>query len=286
MSRRLMVLGILLVIALSLSASDGKLEVLPDTGETIASFLDRIHRTDSGGGPRANVVAVDWEAAAFLIPAAGSLQGNQGTYYRSDVTIANRRNAAQRIALLWFAQGVNNGSGAVQTFQIAANTTVFEADFVNTVLGKTGLGSIVAIGVDAVGNPDPNAQLDGFSRIWTPQPNATGTVSQEFASVELEDSLATSYGYGLRQDAGYRTNVGFVNLYSTANTFTVNIVGTGGNTQFTQDVLPYSMQQRGVPAGNWGNFYVRVSASSGNWWSAYASSTDNTTGDGWVSHVH
>lgn len=286
MSRRLMVLGILLVIALSLSASDGKLEVLPDTGETIASFLDRIHRTDSGGGPRANVVAVDWEAAAFLIPAAGSLQGNQGTYYRSDVTIANRRNAAQRIALLWFAQGVNNGSGSVQTFQIAANTTVFEADFVNTVLGKTGLGSIVAIGVDAAGNPDPNAQLDGFSRIWTPQPNATGTVSQEFASVELEDSLATSYGYGLRQDAGYRTNVGFVNLYSTANTFTVNIVGTGGNTQFTQDVLPYSMQQRGVPAGNWGNFYVRVSASSGNWWSAYASSTDNTTGDGWVSHVH
>lgn len=289
MSRRLSIVVSIVVFTLSAAASEpAKLEPLPDTGETIASFLDRMHGMRGGGGPKSNVIAVDWEMSSFLIPAAGSLQGNQGTYYRSDVTIANRRNAAQRIALLWFAQGVNNGSSSVQTFQIAANTTVFEADFVNTVLGRTGLGSIVVIGVDAAGNPDSNAQLDGFSRIWTPQPNATGTVSQEFASVELEDSLATSYGYGLRQDAGYRTNIGFVNLYSTANTFTVNIVGTGGNTQFTQDVLPYSMQQRGVPAGNWGNFYVRVSSAptNFNWWSAYASSTDNTTGDGWVSHVH
>lgn len=262
------------------------LEPLPDTGETVASLVQRLR--EARERVQTNVVAVDGESPAFLIPAAGSLQGNQGTYYRSDVTIANRRTVPQRISVGWLAQGVNNGSQPTKTFEIAANTTAITRDFVATALGKSGLGAIIVIAIDAAGNADSNAELDGFSRIWTPQPNATGTVSQEFAPVEFEDTLATSYGYGLRQDPQYRTNVGFVNLYNTPNTFTVNVVGTGGSTSFTQDVLPYSMQQRPVPAGNWGDFYIRVSsgASNFNWWTAYASSTDNITGDGWVSHVH
>jgi hypothetical protein len=274
------------VVCLAGSLPAAELEPLPDTGDTVATLMERFYREKSR--PQVSIIAVDWEDSQFIIPAAGSLQGNQGTYYRSDVTIANRRSQTQRIAVLWIAQGVNNGSRAVQYFNIAANTTVFQADFVATSLNTSGLGSVVVIGVDAAGNPDLNASLDGFSRIWTPQPNSTGTVSQEFAAVDYEDSLATSYGYGLRQDPQYRTNIGFVNLASTPNTYTTAIVGTGGSTTFTQDVLPYSMQQRGVPAGNWGNFYVRVSSapSNLNWWSAYASSTDNITGDGWVSHVH
>jgi hypothetical protein len=262
------------------------LQPLAETGDTVASLMERFYRERSR--PKASLVAVDWEDSEFIIPAAGSLAGNQGTYYRSDVTLANARSVAQKIAVLWIAQGVNNGASAVQYFNLPANTVAFQADFVNTALGKTGLGSIVVIGVDSANNPDSNALLDGFSRIWTPQPNATGTVSQEFAAVDYQDSLATSYGYGLRQDAQYRTNIGFVNLYSTSNTFTVTAVGTNGSTTFTQDVLPYSMQQRSVPGGDRGNFYVRVSsaASNFNWWSAYASSTDNITGDGWVSHIH
>ena len=36
------------------------------------------------------------------------------------------------------------------------------------------------------------------------------------------------------------------------------------------------------------DFFVRIdsAASNFNWWSAYVSSVDNRTGDGWVSHVH
>ena len=280
-------LGVCLaVVAVVIPLHAAELEPLPETGDTVAMLMERVYREKSR--PRASIIAVDWEDSEFIIPAAGSLQGNQGTYYRSDVTLANRRSITQKIAVLWIAQGVNNGSSPVMYFNLAPATAVFQADFVATALGKTGLGSIVVIGVDAANNPDSNAQLDGFSRIWTPQPNATGTVSQEFAAVAYQDSLATSYGYGLRQDAQYRTNIGFVNLYSTPNTFTTTIIGTGGTTTFTQDVLPYSMQQRGVPAGNWGNFFVRVNSAptNFNWWSAYASSTDNLTGDGWVSHIH
>lgn len=282
MRHTLVMLLSLVCLTLPLSAAD--LQPLPETGDTVAMLMERVYREKTR--PRANIVAVDWDDSEFIIPAAGSLQGNQGTYYRSDVTLSNRRSVAQKIAVLWIAQGVNNGSSPVMYFNLSASAVTFQDDFVAKALGKTGLGSIVVIGVDAANNPDANAELDGFSRIWTPQPNATGTVSQEFAAVAYQDSLATSYGYGLRQDSQFRTNIGFVNLYATANTFTVAVVGTTGTTTFTQSVLPYSMQQRAIPAGNWGNFFVRVSGATGNWWSAYASSTDNITGDGWVSHIH
>jgi hypothetical protein len=183
---------------------------------------------------------------------------------------------------------VNNGSASVQSFALLPNTTVTVRDFVASRLEKSGLGSILVVGRTSGGAIDENAVLDGFSRIWTPQPNSTGTVSQEFGAVELQDTLATSFGYGLRQDSAYRTNVGFVNIWGTPNTFTVNLVGTAENTSFTQAVQPYSMEQVPAPAGNWGDFYIRVStaANNFNWWTAYAASTDNITGDGWVSHVH
>ncbi|MEA2488931.1 MAG: hypothetical protein QOH21_723 [Acidobacteriota bacterium] len=263
-----------------------KLQELASTGETVAGVMERVRELRDRH--HANVIAVDWEDFAFLIPAAGSVQGNNGTFFRSDVTIANRRSAEQIISVLWIARGVNNGNASAQSFTIPANTTIIERDFVGNRLGKSGLGAILIVGRTSGGAIDENAELDGFSRIWTPQPNSTGTVSQEFTSVELEDSLATSFGYGLRQDTQYRTNLGFVNIWDTPNTYTVNIVGTGGNTSLTQLVQPFSMEQVPAPAGNWGDFYIRVSSASSNfnWWTAYAASTDNITGDGWVSHVH
>jgi len=79
-----------------------------------------------------------------------------------------------------------------------------------------------------------------------------------------------------------------VNVQSAPNVFTINIVGTNGNTSFTQNVQPFSMEQVPIPAGNWGDLYLRIdsAASNFNFWTAYGTSVDNVTGDGWVSHVH
>ena len=264
------------------------LQELPSNGETVADMMRsiRLQRQQQGKiGP--NVISVDSEASSFLIPAAGSVGGANGTYFRSDVTLANRRSTAQIIQVGWIARGVNNASAPTQRFSINPNTTTFENDFVNRILGKSGLGSILVLAVDSAGNADSGALIDGFSRIWTPQPGSSGTVSQEFSSVDVKDSLADSYGYGLRQDASYRTNVGLVNLYDTPQTFTINVVGFTTNTSFTQTVQPYSMEQVPLPAGNYGDLYIRVASGPNlNWWSAYGTSVDNITGDGWVSHVH
>ena len=62
-------------------------------------MMERVYREKSR--PRASIIAVDWDDSEFIIPAVGSLQGNQGTYYRSDVTLSNQRSVAQKIAVLW-----------------------------------------------------------------------------------------------------------------------------------------------------------------------------------------
>jgi len=289
---------ILALITPSLFAAG--LEALGADGTTVRDLivalrLSRDARKAAGAGKiKPNIVSVDWTKESFIIPAAGSVQGSNGTFFKSDVTIANRRAVAQIISVGYLARGVNNGSAAVQNFSIPANTTIIESDFVGRVLGKTGLGTLLVVAKTSGGAVDDLAEIDGFSRIWTPQPPlpngsvSGGTVSQAFESIDLEDNLATSYGYGLRQDAGYRTNVGLVNLYDTPNTFTVNVVGLLGSTSFNQTVQPYSMEQPSLPGGNWGDLYIRITSGTTNfnWWSAYGTTVDNITGDGWVSHVH
>ncbi|MGH7485716.1 MAG: hypothetical protein ACRD3J_19405 [Thermoanaerobaculia bacterium] len=235
------------------------------------------------------IVSVDWTKESFIIPVVGNLQGSNGTFFKSDVTIANRRSVAQIVSIGFLQRGVNNGSSQVLNFTIGANITDIERDFVGSVLGKIGvLGTLLVVARTSSGAIDTTAQIDGFSRIWTPQPGSSGTVSQAFESIDIQDNLPTSYGYGLRQDESFRTNVGLVNLYDTPNTFTVAIVGLRGSNSFTQTVQPYSMEQPSLPSGIYGDCYIRISTSSTNfnWWSAYGTSVDNVTGDGWVSHVH
>lgn len=176
----------------------------------------------------------------------------------------------------------------MQYFTLPASTVDHEHDFVASVLGKSGLGSVVVIAVDSGGNIDKSASIDGFSRIYTTQPSTNGSMSQDFPAVDVQDDLATSYAYGLRQDADFRTNVGLVNLYGDPQQFTVRVGGIFGSTTFTVSVQPYSMDQVALPSGTWGDLSLQVSsgATNFNWWTAYGSTVDNRTGDGWVSHVH
>jgi hypothetical protein len=163
-----------------------------------------------------------------------------------------------------------------------------EEDFVGRLLGKSGIGALLIVARDSQGNVDDFARIDGFSRIWTRQPNSNGTVSQEFTAIETKDKLVTAYAYGLRHDENYRTNVGAVNIWDSPNTFTVQVRGTRGNTTLTIPVQAYSMDQVSLGAGIYGNLFLQVDSDLGNlnWWTVYGTSVDNISGDGWVSHAH
>jgi hypothetical protein len=238
---------------------------------------------------RASVINLDIHDAAFIIPIAGNAAGSGGTFFRSDVSIGNFRSVAQRIGVGWLAQGANNSNSPLQYFNIPANTVANLNDFVGVTLGKTGLGALFIEGVDSANAIDPNASLDAFSRIWTPQPGSSGSVSQNFDAVALNDSIGASTAYiiGLKQSTAFRTNVGIVNLDTVAHTWTVRSAITGVSTTVT--VQPLSVSQGGAPAGSadsGGNVALALTPDAGGFnWTAYGSSTDNTTGDGWISRA-
>jgi len=275
------------VLTASAALAQPAFREIPSNGATIGDFVRRLPRP-SDGRMRPQVIGIDAADTAFLFAAAGSLQGSGGTYFRSDVTFINHRSVDQRIAVGWIAQGVDNSSALLQYFVIPANTPVILSDFVFQTLGKSGLGAVLVTGVDSNLNPDSSALLNGFSRIWTPQPGAPGTVSQGFPAVSIFDSVGsvTAYALGNRQDSQYRTNVGVVNLDSAAHDWTIGVNGLNGSTSFVVSVLPVSMRQVSLPAGNYGDLALSYQANGvGFTWSGYGASVDNISGDSWSAHA-
>ncbi len=259
---------------------------LPELIEQLRAGRSLVRR----GEVRVQTVADLRSARSFIIPAAGSVRGGGGTFFRSDVTLVNYADHDQTVLASWIAQGSSLATPPSVKITLKANRApVTTTDFVGTVLGQQGLGSIFFIPITATNTPDTNAAVDGFSRIWTNQPNATGTVSQEFPPVD-PDSLSTedeALSMGLRADSGYRTNFGIVNADDTPHTFHVTFIGERAGTEATVTVSGAGMIQQAIPPGDYGAlsivFTVTDSGTSGISWVAYASSTDNITGDGWVS---
>ncbi|MDQ3281875.1 MAG: hypothetical protein M3Q69_10740 [Acidobacteriota bacterium] len=250
----------------------------------------REHVRAAAKAPRTNAIINNSSARALIIPAAGSVRGAGGTFFRSDITFVNYNENNQRVGVLWLP----NGGGTPRGFSIniAGNhpPTTTE-DFVGTTLGLSGLGAIILLPVDATGDFDENGAIDAYSRIWTPQPNATGTVSQPFPAVE-PDYLTGNYEgiiLGMRQDANYRTNYGIVNVSEADLPFTLTVFPeTGSPVETTINVPSLSMVQTGIPAGNFGKLTLALNVNAqipdnDFTWVGYASSTDNITGDGWVS---
>jgi hypothetical protein len=143
------------------------------------------------------------------------------------------------------------------------------------------------IGLDSNGNVDSQASIDTFSRIWTQQPGSQGTVSQSLSSnglFNLGGSLRAAAG--LRQDSGFRTNIGLVNLDTQASDFTVGAKSDRKSASFSVHVLPLSMVQVPLPSGDYGNVTAGfVSQRSGIRWAGYGSSVDQVTGGGWISQA-
>jgi hypothetical protein len=242
----------------------------------------------SEDGMRRKVLKLDSTSANFIFAAAGSVQGAGGTFFRSDVTITNHRSTPQRIGVSFMAQGVDNSNAPILEDTLPANAPVIYRDFVGVSLGESGLGSVIVFGLLANGNLDPSAELDGFSRIWTPQPGSAGSVSQGFPSVAFEDSVGTiaAIAQGLRHDTSFRTNAGIVNLDTVAHTWTVDVNGTGGRQSFSITVPPLSMKQQVVPNGNYSDLVLGFQTNDGGFsWSAYGAAVDNVSGDSWSSHA-
>ena len=241
--------------------------------------------------PSINVVKEDRWHHSFAIPSAGHLQGGSGTFFRSDITLSNQHfDRSQQVVILWLERAIDNSDtdvGVVVSLDPGEIITVRDA--VDELFGISGLGSLLFFAVDSNLDLDELAAIDGYSRIWTPQPgNPNGTVSQQFPAVDADMLLdwEAALAIGIRHDNGFRSNVGIVNFDDIARTWDVTVIGeAGGGTSVPVTVPPFSMMHVAVPPANLGNVFIeyRLQGDATDVsWLAYATSNDNITGDGWV----
>ena len=233
-----------------------------------------------------NVVAgQDRPELALLV--VGEVQGGLGTSFRTDVMLINNRSVDQPVVVRWLPRDQNGAAIPAVPLTLRANAFFPLRDFVHSI-GQTGIGSVIVTAVTADGSFDVNGKLDGFARVYTETTcgNTTGTVSQAQQSVITSQFAGAERGtiLGLRQDAGFRTNVGVVNFdRNAAHTFDIVISGQGVGGSMTITVQPSSLTQLPIPAGTYGDLLISVRGrSDAAAWHAYGSSVDNQTGDGWI----
>ena len=256
------------------------------------AYVAAKHGTTTNGTVHTSAVTDSRSSRVIVIPAAGSVAGGGGLFFRSDVTLVNYEAAAHDVIVMWWPAGTSNSLNTtgtnVMTLTLQPNTFNIYPDFVANTLKQSGLGSIVVIPIVS-GSLSFDAGIDGFSRIYTKQPGSNGTVSQEFPGVDPDSGsiFNEAASLGLRQDAGYRTNFGIVNTDSVSHSFHLTFLGENNQTATLDLTVPaFGMIQQAAPPGTFGALNIIFSspdvADFGSF-IAYASSTDNTTGDGWVS---
>lgn len=224
----------------------------------------------------------------LLIPAAGSVAGANGTFFKSDINLVNFASHDQRVRMQWLPQNVGGASIAPVEITLAAGSGIVSNDFVGAFLQQSGLGSILITGITATGTVDATAQLYATARIWTPQPGTDGTTSQSFPVIVTTDIAATrQYIFGMRRDNQYRMAVGVVNLSSLTQRFTVTSTAANSTQVLTDsfEVPALSMQQVGIFGNTTGPFQLIIenttTTTRSNQWQSYATTTDNVTGDSW-----
>jgi hypothetical protein len=237
-------------------------------------------------GPRAQVSS-EGPDNAFLFAVVGSAPGAGGTFFKSEVTLVNNDTTfSQNLGVLYFPSNGGSCNGALtKTLRLNPNSFVVYSDFVSQVFGATGLGSVVVLGVDGSGNFDSRANIDGFSRIWTPVAGFQGTASQSFPAVAISGYPGVQYIYGLHTDSGFRSNVfvfNYLPTFGAARTFGLNFVGSNGATGgATLTVQPCSLGVYSI-AGNYASTSLSVvPPDSGGGWFAFGSTVDNLSGDNW-----
>jgi len=258
--------------------------------------IKRAGQPEPSAGVSTQAVVESHSSRSIVFPAAGSVHGAGGEFFRSDVTLENLGGTQIDVGVVFLGR---NATGEPPMFVIEdmrsdALPKTF-VDFVGDYLGLEGqLGALWIIPLDDNGDPDTEGALDGFSRIWTNQPGRTGTVSQQFDAVDPFgfDFYANTAVMGLQQNAQYRTNWGIVNLDDTVHRFRVFATSEShpGATDTTVEVGPFSMKQESVGVGSdFGGEGMTVFIDylddfdvDPTPWVSFASSTDNTTGDGWV----
>ena len=222
-------------------------------------------------------------AASYVVPSVAHLPGAAGTKWRSDVAAVNRSAAAAALTLTYAPE---SGSPQSSTTSLAAGGTVEWQDILVSVFGY---------GADANTKGtlliDSSTPLTVTSRTYN-QKSATETFGQYYPALTADDALdydEAGYLLQIKKNAGFRTNVGVVNLAEAAIETVIRLYDAtahqvGSNVRLTVPARRW-LQQNDIfaAAGATSSVdiayaQVRVETPGGKAW-FYASVIDATTGD-------
>jgi PKD repeat protein len=244
----------------------------PDAISVYASVIDNrtqdpvyIQATPGGG------------SSPMILPAVGHLPGVGGTYWRSDVTIYNTSSSTMNIGLRYFAAGNDNSNATTRNVSIAAGRTVVLADVLQQFGISNGSGALEL------------SWSNGISPIVTSRTYTTasngGTYGQ---SIDPAAAFGSDmYVVGLRSDASFRSNVGFVNDGSQPISVSLTLIASSGAPVATGFItLPPKSQSQyalssifpNVSVANLGGVTLQAHSDSGTLF-AYGSMIDNASGD-------
>jgi hypothetical protein len=146
--------------------------------------------------------------------------------------------------------------------------------------GISGIGSLVIAGVSASSHADPSASLTASADIWSHPADRRAPFSQSVSGIPRQMALShvTAQVAGL-QDAGFRTNVGVVNLSGEAHRYAISVRGERATADFIINVSPFSLVQVPLPEMDYGLLTIAVTADASTDWVAYASTIDRVTGE-------
>jgi hypothetical protein len=189
------------------------------------------------------------------------------------------------VIVAWLPQG--GGGESVSLFRLtlppssdASGGTVILNDFAER-FGVAGIGSLVVTAIDAGGAVDSVGSIGGSARIWMQTGDGRAPLSQSIPAARspIFADRVQAEATGLRQDRGFRTNVGIVNLSGELHQFTVALNGERASNQFTTAVPPFSLVQMPIPDGDYGTLSIVVIADSSTHWLFYGSTIDRFTGE-------
>jgi formylglycine-generating enzyme required for sulfatase activity len=215
-----------------------------------------------------------------LVPAAAHAPGAEGTNWRTDLVILNRGTARADFTIALLKRDTDNTTPLTHDSSVDAGKAAGFSDVVLAGFGFTGAGAL------AVLSESPG--LRAASRTYNDHPDGTfGQFVPGYAESELLGTGETALMMPLHQNAGFRTNIGFASI-SDAKTDLVVTLYDGNGTKL--GTVPWTLEPRGyaqvdriftrVTAASVENGYAEItSGTAGAAYMAYASVTDNKSGD-------
>jgi PKD repeat protein len=218
------------------------------------------------------------KGSELTIPAIGRAPGANGTFWRSDVTLFNPSLTTMTVSLRYLAAGQDNRGAASHSVTIAPSRTAVIADVAQFLGIATGTGAL------QVAWTAPSGPIV-TSRTYITTDNG-GSYGQSIDPVAAFGN--DSFVPGLRSDASFRSNVGFVNGGDTQLTVTATLLADTGAVLGTTQIglSPRSQVQFAVgalfPAANnprAGTLTLLAHVDGPANLFAYGSIVDNASGD-------